>query len=64
MKTEVIHTTTKKRIADFIIFFPYFELFRTIDVFLIQTLIITLLRNVMLTDAQRAWATCGEKECF
>ena len=48
METEVIHTTRKgKSILSF--FSPYFELFRRIDVFPIQTLIITPLRNVMLT---------------
>ena len=48
METEVIHTTRKGK-SIFIIFSPYFELFRRIDVFPIQTLIITPLHNVMLT---------------
>ena len=47
MKTEVIHTTRKGKSIS--LFFSYFELFRTIDIFPIQTLIITLLRNAMLT---------------
>ena len=48
METEVIQTTRKGKSILFF-FFPYFELFRRIDAFPIQTLIITELRNVMLT---------------
>ena len=48
METEVIHTTRKGK--SILLFFPpYFELFRRIGVFPIQTLIITPLRNVILT---------------
>ena len=55
METEVIHTTivnydtTRKGKSILLYFSPYSELFRRIDVFPIQTLIITPLRNVMLT---------------
>ena len=48
METEVIHTTRKGK-SILLFFSPYFELFRRIDVFPIQTVIITPLRNVMLT---------------
>ena len=48
METEVPHTTRKGK-SILLFFSPYFELFRRIDVFPIQTLIITPLRNVMLT---------------
>ena len=41
--------TQQEKVSRFYYFSPYFELFRRIDVFPIQTLIITLLRNVMLT---------------
>ena len=41
--------TQKEKVSRFYYFSPYFELFRRIDVFPIQTLIITPLRNVMLT---------------
>ena len=48
METEVIHATRKGKLI--LLFFSlYFELFRRIHVFPIQTLIITPLRNVMLT---------------
>ena len=48
METEVIHTTRKGK--SILLYFPLIlELFRRIDVFPIQTLIITPLRNVMLT---------------
>ena len=41
--------TQQEKVSRFYYFSPYFELFRRIDVFPIQTLIITPLRNVMLT---------------
>ena len=46
--------------VDFIIFSPYFELFRRIDVFPIQTLIITI-TQCHVDGNQRAWATCGNR---
>ena len=41
--------TQQEKVSRFYYFSPYFELFCRIDVFPIQTLIITPLRNVMLT---------------
>ena len=41
--------TQQEKVSRFYYFSLYFELFRRIDVFPIQTLIITPLRNVMLT---------------
>ena len=44
-----IYTSHQEKVSRFYYFPPYFELFRRIDVFPIQTLITTSLRNVMLT---------------
>ena len=48
MEIEVLHTTRKGKTI-LLLFSPYFKLFRKIHVFPMQTLIITPLRNVMLT---------------
>ena len=44
------------------IFFSYFELFRMIDIFPILTLIITLLRNVMLTMPKELGLPVGKRD--
>ena len=41
--------TQQEKVSRIYYFSPYFGLFRTIDIFPIQTFIITLSRNVMLT---------------
>ena len=48
--------TQQEKTSRFYYFSPYFELFCTVVP--IQTLIITLLRNAMLTVPKGAWATC------
>ena len=55
-KTQVIHT--REHASRFYYFFPHFELFFYDHYIPIQTLILTLLRNVTLTVPKGAWATC------
>ena len=58
MEAEVIRAARKGKLI--LLFSLYFELFRRIDVFPIQTLIITAITQCHVDGNQRAWATCGK----
>ena len=51
MKTELIHTTRKSK--SILLFSPYFELFRTIDILPYKPF-----TQGHVDGAQRAWASC------
>ena len=56
IKTYVIHTTRKAK--SILLFFPpYFELFRTIDIFHTNSYN-NAITQCHVDGAQRAWATC------
>lgn len=64
LKTQIICTARKRK--SILLFYPRVEVFCLIVIFpcTVQTPIITLLRNVMLTVPNVAWATCGFTALF